>query len=303
MLIFAPILSLGLNNQKMDADTLIKIDTTARLKSPAFPDSSVIMLPDWNYSNDSLSFFSSKSWLDKAKMSYSKSFGYNSLRHEGITRTDKILPESILVILLFLEILLVAFLIKSGFSYINNSIKNIVSFNAERDYSKDPGRKSLGPSRYLWGLSILIFALIAPVIVHVDNGSKDYNLDVWLFIRFFLYVMAYFLLKSFICLIIGNVFFTKIQTQRWMSGNRAILSFYALILSPVLVGIGIGVPMTSFFIFSWVIGSLIIAKSWLLMKSVKIFSIRRGDILYLILYLCALEILPILLFYKGLFLL
>ena len=293
----------GINSQKMEADTLIKIDTTSLLHSIVFPDTSIIMLSDWKYSRDSISFLPPGSWLDNSKMSFSKCSGRNSMEHEGIVRTNKLLSDSLLIILLFFEIVIVAYLIKSGISHINNSIKNVFVSSEKGSYSMEPGGKDFQSGRYLWALSPIIIALIAPVLVNAHNGHVDFILEVGLLFRFFIYVLVYFMLKNLIFFVLGNIFFSKCQTQRWISWSRTILSFYALILTPVLVSVGIGIQMSSSFIFAWVIGFLIIAKFWLLIKSAKIFSVRKGDILYLILYLCALEILPILLFYKGLFLL
>jgi hypothetical protein len=302
MLIFAAILILDTNSQKMETDTLIKIDTIAQLNSIVFPDTSTIMLSDWKYSKDSISFFNQKNWLNYSKLSNSKNHEYISCRHVGIARTNKLLPESLLLVSLFFEILIITYLIKKGFSFINDYLKNIVSGRKE-SYPTGYSQKELKSNRYLLALSIVIFALFMPIIVNAHKEPLNYTLDFCLFIRYLLYVLTFFFLKNTIYFIIGNTFFNKNQTRQWISGVTTVFSIYALMLSPLLVGIESGVQMSSIFIYAWAIGFLIIAKFWLLMKSVKIFSVRKDDFLYLILYLCALEILPILLFYKGLFIL
>jgi len=302
MLIFAAILILDTNSQKMETDTLIKIDTIAQLDSIVFPDASTIMLSDWKYSKDSISFFNQRNWLNYSKLSNSKNREYISDRHEGLARANKILPESLLLVSLFFEILIIAFLIRNGFSFINNYLKNIVSGRKEI-YSTEYNQKEFKSNRFVLALSLIIFALFIPIIVNAHNVQFNYTLDLALFIRYFLYVFTFFLLKNIIYYIIGNTFFNRTQTRQWISGSITAFSFYALMLSPLLVGVESGVQMSSIFIYAWAIGFLIIAKFWLLMKSVKIFSVRKDDFLYLILYLCALEILPILLFYKGLFVL
>jgi hypothetical protein len=302
MLIFAAILILETNSQKMETNTLIKIDTIAQLDSIAFPDASTIMFSDWTYSKDSIFFYSQKNWLNYSKLSKSNNSEYISDRHEGIARTNKLLPESLLLVSLFFEILIITYLIRNGFSFINNHLKNIVSGRKE-NYPTEYSQKEYKSNRFLLALSFIIFALFIPIIVNAHNVQFNYTLDLCLFIRYLLYVLIFFLLKNTFYFIIGNTFFNKTLTRQWISGSTTVFSIYALMLSPLLVGIGCGVQISSIFIYAWTICFLITAKFWLLMKSVKIFSIRKYDFLYLILYLCALEILPILLFYKGLFIL
>jgi len=286
----------------MEADTLTRIDTTARLDSAAYKDSTALMLNDWSYAEDTQPLVSTKYWMqDSIQLFYQKNPQCYT-RHDGISRINKMMSESLLLMLLLLETLLVAYLVKNGLKILNNSIKGALQQNMgglPEEGSSNGGQFQ----KYLWLLSIVVFALMCPVLVNMGSRQTDFEFDSWQFLRFFIYVILYFFLKSSLYKIIGRIFFNPTQTKQWIDASKTTISFYALSLTPILICSEIGLNMGQNFFFIWVIGFLIISKIWLLSKSVMIFSLKSGDFLYLILYLCALEFMPILLFYKGLFLL
>jgi len=204
---------------------------------------------------------------------------------------------------LLLETLLVTYLIKNGIKFLNKSIRNVLVSDQRTSFSEEDNQKGSQFRQYLWILSIVIFALFASFLLTTVNQQIKYDLDSWLFLRLFIYVFVYFLFKHFIFRIFGQIFFNSSQAKQWIVASKTTLSFYALSLTPILICSEIGIQMQTSFIITWIIGFLVIAKVWLLVKAINIFSIRIEDFLYLILYLCSLEIVPILLFYKGLFLL
>lgn len=287
----------------MKADVLTTMNTTTRLDSTAYNDSTVIMLHDWQYYNDLEPLMSTKCWLqDSIQLFHQRNATYYT-RHDGVFRTDKTMSESMLVIILLLETLLVAYLIKNGLKFINNSLKSVLTSEGRSDSSEDNLQKGSQFREYLWIMSVVVFALFAPFVLNIGEQRTDYELSSWLFLRIFIYVVVYFLVKDVVFRLLGSIFFLPIQTKRWIAASKTTLSFYAICLTPLLIGLEIGIRIEDNFLVFWILGFLLITKIWLLVKAINIFSIRIGYFLYLILYLCALEILPIFLFYKGLFLL
>jgi hypothetical protein len=287
----------------MVADTLTKIDTTARLDSIASPDSTAFMLKEWQYSPDSDPLMSLKCWQqDSIQLFHQRNSSFFT-RHDGIFRADKMMSESLLLVLLLLETLLVAYLVKNGLKFLNSSIKNALVSDEKTGFSVESVQKGSQFRQFLWILSMVVFALFAPILYNLGSEQGRYELNSWLFLRLFVFVAVYFTVKYTLFRMIGHVLFTSPQTQRWVDGSKTTVSFYALTLTPILICSEIGIPMHATFVTVWIVVFLLISKFWLLAKAVNIFSVRIGDILYLILYLCTLEILPILLFYKGLFLL
>lgn len=304
MLIFAKIIDDRLLfRQIMEADTLTRIDTTAQLNYSAYPDSTVFMLNEWNYSGNTTPLISTKCWLQDTIQLYHQRNAPAFTRHDGLARTNKVTSESLLLLLLLFEILLVAYLVKNGLNFLNNSLRSALVNEERGDFSGEVTQSGSQISRYLWILSLVVFALIAPHLMSLQDERLNYELNSWMFFRLLIAVFVYFFLKNSLFRVLGSLFFSPAQTERWLTGSRTTLSFYALSLTPILIAEETGFQMHKTFLLAWILGFLIISKFWLLIKAVNIFSIRIGDFLYLILYLCALEILPILLFYKGLFLL
>lgn len=282
---------------------LTTINTTARLDSTAYNDSTAIMLQDWQYYNDLEPLMSTKCWLQDSIQLFHERNATFFTRHDGVFRTDKMMSESMLILILLLETLLVAYLIKNGLKFINNSLKSVLTIDGRSDSSEDSLQKGSQFREYLWIMSVVVFALFAPFLLNIGQQHTDYELNSWLFIRLFIFVIVYFVIKNSVFRLLGSIFFHSSLTKRWIAASKTTLSFYAICLTPLLIGLEIGIKIDDTFLIIWILGFLLISKIWLLVKAVNIFSVRIGYFLYLILYLCALEILPILLFYKGLFLL
>jgi len=287
----------------MEATMLTTINTTARLDSTAYNDSTAIMLQDWQYYNDLEPLLKTKCWLqDSIQLFHQRNATYFT-RHDGVFRTDKMMSESMLLVILLLETLLVAYLIKNGLKFINNSLKSVLTSDGRSDSSDESLQKGSQFREYLWIMSVVVFALFAPFLLNIGQQHTDYELNSWLFLRLFIFVVVYFIIKNAVFRLLGALFFHSSQTKRWIAASKTTLSFYAICLTPLLIGLEIGIKIEDTFLIIWILGFLLITKIWLLVKAINIFSIRIGYFLYLILYLCALEIIPILLFYKGLFLL
>jgi len=291
----------GIKNQIMEADTLIRIDTTAQTSYAANPDSTALMFNEWNYSGNTTPLLDTKIWLQDTIQAFHQRQSLYYPKHDGIIRSNKVLSESILLILLFLEITFVVFLIKKGLKFINKTFKGSFSQDDWKEHSEEVVQSPFSREIF-WVISTVVFALMIPVLLNFQGIRANDDQDHLLFFRYFAYVFLYFLVKFSIYRMLGMIFFRIDQTRQWITVNKTIISFYALILFPVLIFVQVGLPVQASFIYTWIIGCFVIAKIWQLVNVIDIFSVGFGDFLYLILYLCGLEILPILLFYKGLFL-
>ncbi|MCK9311004.1 MAG: DUF4271 domain-containing protein [Bacteroidales bacterium] len=285
----------------MEADTLTRIDITTQINNTVYSDSTALMFNEWNYSGDATPLLDTKTWLQDTIQAFHQRQSLYYPKHDGIVRSNRIMSESILLIILILEIALVAFLIKNSLKFINKTVKRSSGQDDWREYSEDVGR-SHSSHEILWLISVVVFALMIPVLLNFQGVQANYDQDNLLFFRYLMYVLLYFFVKFSIYRMVGMTFFSINQTRQWITVNKTMISFYALILSPVLILAEVGLPVQASFVYAWIIVSIILARIWQLINAVDIFSIKIGDFLYLILYLCGLEILPILLFYKGLFL-
>ena len=289
-------------SQRMEGDSLTIIDTTAHWGAPVSNDSTIAIVKQWNYSHDSALFHGSGYWFQEVLQYFRQRDNFGFERHQALLRPDKLVSETLLLSLLLFEVFLVAFLLKRGLKLITQYTK--INFtSAERLSTGSDSAQTGGFNIFLWILTLIVFSLMGHVLLNAKLGQQGYGLDSYILLRLFIFTVVFFIVQGLLYQVLGQIFFSPVQTSRWIANNKSILFFYAMVLSPVLIGAEIGAITNGAFIFYWTLGFLFLARVWMFSKTIQIFSIGKGYFFYLILYLCALEILPILLYYRGLFLL
>lgn len=111
--------------------------------------------------------------------------------------------------------------------------------------------------------------------------------------------LIYVFLKWLVYLFLGWTFFDKTRTSLWIGAYSVLIYYLGLLLFPiVLLLIYNDLPLP------WVIGTglffLLFIKILMFYKWIRLFLHHPGTIVLLILYFCALEIVPLLMFYYGL---
>jgi len=289
-------------SQRMEGDSLTIIDTTAHWGAPVSNDSTIAIVKQWNYSHDSALFHGSGYWFQEVLQYFRQRDNFGFERHQALLRPDKLVSETLLLSLLLFEVFLVAFLLKRGLKLITQYTK--INFtSAERLSTGSDSAQNGGFNIFLWILTLIVFSLMGHVLLNAKLGQQGYGLDSYILLRLFIFTVVFFIVQGLLYQVLGQIFFSPVQTSRWIANNKSILFFYAMVLSPVLIGAEIGAITNGAFIFYWTLGFLFLARVWMFSKTIQIFSIGKGYFFYLILYLCALEIMPILLYYRGLFLL
>lgn len=170
---------------------------------------------------------------------------------------------------------------------------------------------ALGPSqqatssemRHFFFLQVQLAVLVALLFANCAWGIRQKPCTFYQNLLYFsLFAAVVFLcstLRTFLYMLIGWIFFQKKQTDSWMRcyfTTESILSLCLLVI--VLLCI-----YADFEAGKCVIASLIVLfllKSLLFFKGIHLFSLPPLSRLYFILYLCALEIIPILLAVWGL---
>ena len=112
------------------------------------------------------------------------------------------------------------------------------------------------------------------------------------------FCLAYFLLKWLIYMFLGWTFFDKNKTNIWLESYSALIYYVGFALFPfVLFLVYFDLSLTNLVI----IGSIILIFTKILMfdKWIKLFFHQFSGLFLLILYFCALEIVPCLLLYQG----
>lgn len=110
--------------------------------------------------------------------------------------------------------------------------------------------------------------------------------------------LSYFLLKWLVYMFLGWTFFDKNRTNMWLESYSTLIYYLGFALFPfVLFLVYFDLSLTNFIIIGTVI--LIFAKILMFYKWIKLFFHQFSGLFLLILYFCALEIVPCLLLYRG----
>ncbi|MCX6220318.1 MAG: DUF4271 domain-containing protein [Bacteroidia bacterium] len=184
-----------------------------------------------------------------------------------------------------------------GFSkYILQVFQSVVNYGAasrlyrERGYSNNFG---------VFRLNVIFFLFLPfPIfLIARDNGMTVGSSGIEFFLIVFAAVNTYFMLKILLYKLLGSIFSQKEATGELVFNMMLYHNVMGLILLPVAT---IHSLVPAFGIISMVVVPVLVAIFYLMsiFRSIY-FAIREGiSIFYLILYLCALEILPILLVVK-----
>lgn len=112
------------------------------------------------------------------------------------------------------------------------------------------------------------------------------------------FCLAYFLLKWLLYMFLGWVFFDKNKTNIWLESYSTLIYYVGFALFPfVLFLVYFDLNLTNLVIIGLII--LIFTKILMFYKWVKLFFHQLSAAFLLILYFCALEIVPCLLLYQG----
>ena len=112
------------------------------------------------------------------------------------------------------------------------------------------------------------------------------------------FCLAYFLLKWLLYMFLGWTFFDKNKTNRWLESYSALIYYVGFALFPfVLFLVYFDLSLTNLVIIGSII--LIFTKILMFYKWIKLFFHQFSGLFLLILYFCALEIVPCLLLYQG----
>ena len=112
------------------------------------------------------------------------------------------------------------------------------------------------------------------------------------------FCLAYFLLKWLLYMFLGWTFFDKNKTNMWLESYSALIYYVGFALFPfVLFLVYFDLSLTNLVRIGSII--LIFTKILMFYKWIKLFFHQLSGLFLLILYFCALEIVPCLLLYQG----
>jgi hypothetical protein len=210
----------------------------------------------------------------------------------GIPLPYQLRTDSAVVLLLVVCFLLTSSVLVRGKKYMVQKAKHFLSGGSRATYSDE------APARDTRYTLVLVMQTCMLTGLLVYDYFSDHNPLLFqrvprliLLSTYILSAVAFVGAKWLLYATVNSVFFTSEQNQAWQSAYFSVLAAAGLLLYPLallLVSVGISPEILPFF-YAFVI---IITKILFFYKSVSnFFKTFRGS-LHLILYLCALEIIP-----------
>lgn len=219
------------------------------------------------------------------------------LRHDGLLRPVSFISETFLVVFLLCILLIVNRVVKSGSKFFPEIIQHLFFMDEHSFAHETMSRRNL---YFLWPINILLISLSGKM--YITHYGPVELVDSWLFWKLVLFTTCFLIFMSLIYRLIAFVFFNTGLLKRWSAGNAFIISFFCISLIPLLLLNELGVLIPSYFLYLWPFLFLMLPRLAYSVKGLNFFLREKGSIFYLILYLCALEILPFFVFLKGVFL-
>ena len=212
---------------------------------------------------------------------------------EGIPLPQTSSYESWLGVVLILFV----FLLARSKKIIQDSVKTLFSLRERTNLFAEPTARDIQNWIYMLlvagiGFSFFVYELTFGAYIDVFSIGD--------FLLTALGIIVFFLFKYFSFLFFGNIFFDKTTTRNWLKSYFTLFFLCGIALFPIAVlliyniDILVKIPI--------IIGIVLIGITLILMlyKLIQIFFHKGYSIFYLLLYLCALEIMPILVLWKAL---
>ncbi len=206
--------------------------------------------------------------------------------------------DSVVVFALFFCIILVAYILLDNKKYLSYKFKDLLA-NRERnsryiDVTADSMHYSfllILHACVLWGICIYSYL--------IDHSTESFRLfSPYLLLGLICCFIVFVLLKSFLQSVVNWVFFDKMRNANWIKTYYNIYIWSGLLLLPIVLLVVLGNLSLNIFSY-WICLVVIIMKIVLFFNCFNNFFKNFHGCFHLILYLCALEILPDVLLWKS----
>jgi len=218
----------------------------------------------------------------------------------GIRIGDDQLVNDVIFSLLIILLIIFALVYRSNYRLFSKMIRDVFYVKERLSLFETVGGNEFVFRNFMIFQSLFLFTLaifaISRVYQYIHFSDVASNLFVIGII--FLCVILFYYYRQFFYGLIGFVFAEPEKYKFWKTNYYAITGFWGVLLYvPVLwvvfVGKYVEIPLVLFVIL------YISYRFWLIYKTIRIFHIRSMRFLYIFLYLCGQEILPVIFIYKG----
>ena len=247
---------------------------------------------------DTLNFGTVTTLSDSAFLNSQIKIVPKTIKPYGIVGKELIIPnlDWVLGIILILWIIFAS--VRVGFlKYLGQIFVSLVNFNASSRLYRQMGYRTMYGAVRLDFLFHLIFPLSVFQIAGFYNIYIPGYPPVIFFLALLLIINGYFFIKISLYGLVGSIAMLKEETEESVFNIKLYHKVLGLLLLPVVTVHAI-IAETNF-ITVWVMAGLaVIIYVATLIRSIYLGKQKDISIFYLILYLCTLEILPLLLIFK-----
>ncbi len=247
---------------------------------------------------DNLNFGTVNTLSDSAFLQAQHTVVPKTIKPYGFIGKERNVPNQdwILVIILILWMIFAS--VRVGFvKYLGQLIESLVNFNTASRLYHERGYKTM------YGALRLDFIFHAILPLSVFQIARYYNIllpgypESVFFLALLLIINGYLFTKILLFRLSGSVMMLKAQTEESVFNIKLYYKALGIFMLPVVTIHGISTD--SHFITIWVMtGLIIIMYIAAVVRSIYLGIRKDVSIFYLILYLCTLEILPLLLIFK-----
>lgn len=206
---------------------------------------------------------------------------------EGIPRKESFATQSSVTLLLLVQFFFLAF----SFQVI---VRQTVSFFKSFDFSR---QTSIFTSReIIQTILLFVFSNLNISLLFYLLFSGEPTL-IWLdLLPILIGFIVLFLFKATVFRFLGYVFFDKILARYWIQSNFVVLVLFNMLIFPMLVWVIYFRAPDSYLLYTAIFGA-VSALALVIYRLLNIFTTRIYSFFHIILYLCTLEIMPLLLLY------
>lgn len=219
----------------------------------------------------------------------------------GIRLWDGQLVDDMIFSLLLSLLIVFAFVFRSNFRLFVRMLKDTVFIKERQNLFDDSGGKRDSFFRNYMIFQALFLCSIALFAIARIYGKAGHMGGTTLLIVIgilFSILLLFYLLKQWSYFMLGNIFTEPYKYKFWKKNYNAILGTWGVLLYiPVLWLIFIGshttIPVLMFCIL------YLLSRFVIIYKTIRIFHKKSTGFLYISLYLCGQEILPLVFLYEG----
>lgn len=223
------------------------------------------------------------------------------LGQKPVPFTTSPLHDTSCMALMLTGLLLIVVSYRTGYKYLENLAHNMFSTRRRENLFED---HTLNETQILTALT-LNTCIMEGLLIFLGIDTFVPGLRTSLHSQVFLHVgiftaaaLVFYLVQLAVYHLIGHVFSDGVNSKLWTDGFKATQSLLGMLLFPV-VGIALTAPHLANVMLICAISLYFIARIVFICKGFRIFYINLPSLVYFILYLCAVEIVPIVIICAG----